>query len=355
MARKKVKKIDTIDSKVMPPYCAQVQIVGVNSEVMIRSFETGPQQVVCRYGVKKGGFAPAEAEQMIKDVVRYQNLLKRVRVPLPPIDDIYIESDYFTDRAIIIKESLWTGDEVADILRQVNPKRHKKFIVAAVRSMCQIVARVCRHHKNWQVKVGIDPRSTNFTVDKNGKMWFVDLFPPRFYTRGNFLVEWPVPKSELGKELGRFKHFDVRGMYLCMLAQLSRMRPELKLLFEKIVFSELKKHMGKKDFTKIMQEYQETPWIQLRSLLQQKNLHPTDKKKAKEIIVQALEQKVFGVPYYIYSWREIALELAHFGYVGEEELRKFFSESHFEDRLPEIILSHLQKSLFTFVDRVFKK
>jgi hypothetical protein len=336
------------DNELAPLLSAYVWRGGINSEIVYHHYADGTKKTVARYGAKKSGFTLEEAIEMMKDLVEYQTQLEAHGVPLPAIEKIAVEHDSREgNRAVLVKVSPWTGKEVRRIIQEANVETQLPLIEKLVRDMCAILKPLCAVRRSgWDVKVGIDPRCTNFTVDPQGQMWFVDLFPPRYHKEQGRIVEWPEPQSELGKQLGAFKHFDVRGIILCTTAQLARIKPELKDFFEKIVVEEMKDIMTVAEYEEFVAELKETPWMRLRTLLATRV--PLDSKhytEAVEIITTAAQKEVFGVRYSIYTLRELALELAFAGVLSQDELDWFFKNSHFEDELPGEVIKNLERWL----------
>ena len=143
------------------------------------------------------------------------------------------------------------------------------------------------------------------------KIGFVDVFPPRYRLKSGPLVEWPEPHSSLGRTLGYFKHYDVRGIILCFLSQLGRANPTLRASFESMVLGSLDKLLSEKERVFFVQGFEQTSWKKVRSLLSARSpVSSEDKRHIITLIKGASHEQVFGYPYYVYGLREIALELA---------------------------------------------
>lgn len=323
---------------------------GINSKIVYERYPTGKILVVARYGEKKGSFTFHEASDVYRDLLQYQAELKARKVPLPPIERILIEYDHAAERASVLKVAPWTGFDVQGLIREANPTRDQRNILRYAREMARILVPVCKDRlAGWETKVGIDPRCSNFTVDQRGKMWFVDLFPARYRKHGQPIIEWPEPKNELGRRLGYFKHYDVRGIALCTIAQLSRALPALRIDFETVVVRELSRAMSPSERETFERDLKKTPWHRLRKLLRVKKPTPDTLAAIRGLIERAATEQVFGVEYNVYTLRELALELAASGRMGAEQLEAFFKASHFEDDLPEATIRDLQNRLLSFM------
>ena len=325
---------------------------GINSDVTFHNFPDGSREVTVRYGLAKGGFEKKEALEMLEDILVYHQELEKRDVPLPEIKDKKVEFDSEVNKHTIVKVVPWTGAEVGKLIETSDWEKERETIEKLVKRMLEIITPICRERKSgWETEIGIDPRSANFTLDGQNKLWFIDLFPPRFRKNGVAIVEWPWPKGKLGTTLGYFKHFDVRGILLCLLAHLARVKPEAKSRFEELMLEEAKKMMTEKELAEFAGELQRTAWVKLRNLLKKNKSGTNFFQDAREIISSAIRDKVFDVDYNIYTLREIATELAAERLISVEELEDFFRASHFEDQLTEEQEKRLQVMLLNFLQR----
>ena len=230
------KKIDSNNGplKFIPLYKAWTQKVGVNSDILLHHYyENQENKIVARFGVEKGGFNFEEGVEMMYDIIQYQKELRKYNIPLPKIEDIFLEYHPLGKRAFIVKISPWSGNDIEKVIERCHLKEDRRFIKMIVQKMCDIIKPLCLDRINkWETRVGIDPRCSNFTINGEGEIGFVDLFPPRYRKNNEPIIEWPEPKSLLGKRLGYFKHFDIRGIILCATAQLSKIKPEMKTILK---------------------------------------------------------------------------------------------------------------------------
>lgn len=344
MPTKRFENLKFNKQDLVPAYQVLLEKGGYNAEIMYAAFADGRTEVTARYGAKKGGFTYNEALDKYRDLLQYQLELETCRVPLPKILKIVIEYDHAAERAMVLKTSAWTGKDVHCLLGELDARRDRKKILSLVRQMCRILVPLCKDRlAGWETRVGIDPRASNFTLDERGKMWFVDLFPPRYRKQGQPIIEWPEPKNELGRRLGYFKHYDVRGIMLCTMAQLARVKPELKADFEAGVIGEMSKAFSPKEKKDFASGLAAAPWKRIRGLARRKG--NSARALMANTIRGAVAEKVFGIDYYVYTLREIALELAGLGWLKKDSLEKFFRDSHFEDELPGAVLAELAERL----------
>ena len=334
-----------------PAYEAWVQKRGTNSEISLRHyFDSGERKIVARYGGQKGGFSYKEALQTMQRLSTYQKYLEDLNVPISPMEQLILEYNPTSRRAVITKISPWVGSEVTTLFERID-KKNLPFARRLIGNMLSILQPVCRaRRKGWETRIGIDPRVANFTLDAAGKMWFVDIFPPRYRHRSGPLVEWPAPKSQLGHTLGYFKHYDVRGIVLCFLSQLGRANPAHRIAFESTVLEFLSKFFSEEERRLFIQGLEQTSWKKVRALLgAHASLTQAHKRQIIALIRGASRELVFGYQYYVYALREIALELTSAGLMSNESLEDFFRKSHFEDELPSRNLQKLEKQLSSVI------
>src|SRR3989344_9028006 len=269
MKTKKTKRPNTRElARYAPAYETWVQKLGTNSEISLRHyFDYGERKIVARYGGQKGGFSYKEALQIMQRLSTYQKYLEDLNVPISPMEQLILEYDPVSRRSVITKVSPWVGSEVTTILERADQK-NIPFVRSLIGNMMSILQPVCNARwKGWETRIGIDPRVANFTLDAVGKMWFVDIFPPRYRHKSSPLVEWPVPKSNLGATLGYFKHYDVRGIILCFLSQLGRANHAHRVAFELMVFESLDKLLSEKERDSFIKGLENTSWKNVRVLL----------------------------------------------------------------------------------------
>ncbi len=336
-------KLRNIGGKItlLPVHQTYVQPGGYNAEIEYLVFPNGKISILARYGAKKGGFSYHEALDKYRDLIQYQAELIARKLPMPEIERIVIEYDHAAEKAMVLKTSPWTGKNALDLLQELDEEKDKDQIQELVREIYKILMPVVNDRlAGWETKVGIDPRCSNFTVDEAGKMWFVDIFPPRYRRQGQPIIEWPEPKSDMGRKLGYFKHYDVRGIILCATAQLARVKPRLKYDFEAWVFEYLKTEFNEEEIKEFKTMLEDSVWRKLRNSLQGGDL-PT----ARRLIEAADQEKICGLEYNVYALRELALEMAAMGKMEMRELDDFFRASHFEDILPVATIEALKKRL----------
>ena len=330
-----------------PAYQAWTQTEGANSSILIHHHEAeNLLKVVSRFGHKKGGFTFDEAVMVLDDVFAYRQELEELGVPMPVIEDMYVEYHSRDKRAEIARISEWTGNDVSKILRHIVMPKHREYLEAIALDMCNILSLVCHDRlKGYETRLGIDPKCNNFTLDRKGDMRFVDIFPPRLRKNRIPLVEWPQPQSDLGRDLGYFKHYDVRGIMLGLLAQASRIRPDLRAVLESLILENFRSIFSEKEFKEVVKEYVTLPWLNFRELIKDENVRLLNLDAIEEIIRRAPETLVYGVNYHAYALRELAVECGYAGLMSQKELNEFFNKSHFENALSKKLIAELQEIL----------
>lgn len=314
-----------------PIFFARKEFDGTNSEIREHHYPDGTKLVVTRLGARKGGFTFDEAHGIARDVREYHETLLALGVCAPEISGLFVEYEPSLDRSVVVKTSPWAGHEVKKLILESDSERDRDTIIDHVKEMVAITKPIGKkRHSGYELMVGIDPHASNYIRSEAGKMHYVDLFPARIRKDGKAIVEWPHPKTETGEILGRFKHFDIRGIMLIMSAQLARLKPRLKSAFEHAVFEEFRDVLTKEEYAAFKNELANTPWMRLR-----RELESGEHVRGVKLIHESLDARPFGIDYNIYTLREMALELAALGIMKQEELESFFKASHFEDMLPD--------------------
>ena len=328
-----------------PIFFAKKEFDGMNSEIREHHYPDGKRLVVTRLGARKGGFSFEEAHEIVQNALQYQKELEECGVPLPAIENIVVEYEPMINRSVVVKSSPWVGHEVKKMIEECDYKSDCTRIDELVAQMIDITKKIAhKRHDGYELSVGIDPQASNYIIDDEGIVRYVDLFPTRIRKDGSPIVEWPAPQTDLGHDLGHFKHFDLRGIMLTKTAQLARLKPELKERFEKTVFDSFKEVLTGEEHTAFLSELEKTPWMRVRTHLKNK-----DQESLMKEIDTALDARPFGIDYNVYTLREIALELAYAGLIDKETLATFFSHTHFEDELPR---EHLEEALKILRDAV---
>lgn len=330
-----------------------IQRGGFNSEILHVHYTDGGKKVVKRIGAKRGGFSLERAKEIAYDVIRYQNLLIDLGVPMPPVEKVNLEYSVVDEQTTILVTSEWTGIDIEIVLNAWHSEHDPEgeTLVPLIRELCTVLKRVCKDTISvWEVQTGIDPKPSNFTLDETGKLWYVDPFPPRYHKEGIPIIEWTEPKTELGRTLGYFKYFDIRGLILGFTSQLARIRPELKTLFEMVTLQEFSDVVSAYDYKNFLSELATTPWRMLREILIISPFSEDNRQYAIELICNSSQKKICGVDYSVYTLREIALELASCGQMSKDDLERFFRDSHFEDDMRDEKLTSLQRTLCNFLN-----
>ncbi|HEY9585590.1 MAG TPA: hypothetical protein VJJ02_03320 [Candidatus Paceibacterota bacterium] len=330
-----------------------VQRGGFNSEIFHIHYTEGGRKVVeKRVGAKRGGFEFTQAGEIARDVLQYQHELVSLGVSMPEIERLALNCDVRDGQTLIYLVAPWTGLDMEVIINQWRMDRDPtcSTVRHLVREMCALLKRVCTDRLTaWDVRVGIDPKASNFTLDETGQVWYVDPFPPRYRKYGKPIIEWTMPKTELGNILGYFKYYDVRGILLGFTAQLARVKPSLKKIVEDVALEEFRGTVPEAEWAEFCNELSRSPWRLLREALHRED----DEKRARaeDIIRHCVTDEIFGIDYHVYTLREIALELAYAGVMTSTQMEKFFQDSHFEERLPDERIKELQSVLCTFIGK----
>lgn len=326
---------------------------GFNSEILHIHEENGGRKIIKRIGGKRGGFEISRAEEIAHDIMVYQNKLIDLGIPMPSIEKVSIEYELPKRHASVLMTTKWTGFDAEMFIDKWSLvfDNDLQLMNKLVKDMCSILGCVSKSRiSGWETEFGIDPKPSNFTVDNNGILWYVDPFPPRYRKNGKPIIEWFDLKTETGEKIGYFKYFDMRGVILGLIEQLSRIKPQLKDFFENTILSAFGflNIVSKEEYTCFLMELAKAPWNDFREAIY-KNFEGKNSNRAKEIIKESSEIELFGVNCGVYVLRRIALELTYCGRMFPLEMESFFKKSHFEDEISDSKLKSLQEILCAYV------
>lgn len=302
----------------------QVQLLpsGYNTDVSLIVRDNGDKEVVKVIGVKKSLSDEAAAREFIFDVITYRNCLAvRGSEHIPEISDAYLLQNKVENRWQVVYHMPYVGKDVAEVIVGAEDFEDIKDVLEKMLELLNIFL-ADRHLEPYEINVGVDPKPANFSIFR-GKIFFFDFVPPRYRKGNKAIVEYPMPTTPQGYELGYFKHFDIRGVLLILQSQLSRLRSEWRDSFKALIIE--KAPDCAKDF--------------LRNGLW--NLFPDfSHRRAKRVIASFTDRD-------IYTMREMVADLALRRGYSSDDVDRFFRLSHFEDGIEQDRLTQLKGVLLT--------
>jgi len=291
---------------------------GFNSIVKLILYN-GSNYVIKIIGSKKDPLSKSDAEELLADLEVYHKLLAGTGINMPEILKSEVISADGTPGQYVIAQLLpFVGCNVESIFRNGNLQEVRECLVKMwAEVLCPLFSQ--RHNGTTHLEIGIDPKPANFTLH-NDEMYFVDLMPPRFRKYGIPLVEYPVPVTVEGQEVGYHKHFTVAGMLRVLYLQLCRLRPQFHAMFYctlRLLLEDM--DAGRADFM----EYIE--------------MIPDVSTLSSEFILEKISKT--ACPYQI---RCLAVNL-----LGHDQnlLERVFQLTHFEDGIPNQTLDEVRAIL----------
>lgn len=171
-------------------------------------------------------FGVDEAQEIVDIMAEYYEFLKKLGVPVPDLYSVSRRDQQVVERAAD------GGDNLQKLLadKTISLEEAASLILKAS-------AGILRQGENPQV--GIDPHPANWCL-KEGKLVFVDLFPPYFARKNNPLAGFPQP-STIEEICGNYeRYYTAIGIFRLLRFNLVRIAGfEAEKIIRDELFSEL--------------------------------------------------------------------------------------------------------------------
>lgn len=179
------------------------------------------------------------AEQLASDIEMYWHMLRERGVPVP---------SFLQTKAYPYPRSTQDGWRVTEVSSFCGESLRSYFEGASVKECLEIVRQLTfiltglfPNSNDFTLNLTIDPVLSNFARNETGRISYIDFIPPRLSTKDRTLVAFPssrkIPKKDW--DFLRFRHLDARGLIIIFLAQTSRIRPELRPQFLRLLLEDL--------------------------------------------------------------------------------------------------------------------
>lgn len=279
----------------------------------------GSNRFIKVIGGKKGHMTRDEAENMATNIEMYNQVLHDVGVPVAQSCEVRFLYDEDEGDYKILHIAPYLGHDAEYWLRQ-----KREVMRETVAHLIEPVRSILSHTlRGTEVSVGFDPKPANFARIRGGTRFsFIDTMPPRFRKGRQTLVEYPEPKSPVGKSLAYFRFFDQRGILHVLFVQLCRLRPLQRPFFFKKIAEVAR------DFN-VEQYFLESPAARFA------RSNPKHR-------LQIIEQLEASDMYWL---RDIACHLCWENLLNQRALDEFFRLTHFNDGLPDQTVEAAQKKL----------
>jgi len=294
-----------------------------NSYVLKAKHPDGSAEVIKIY-FEKRKLTKKQATIFVGHVLTYCDKLRNLKVCLPPDKGIVLLP--INGRLVVIHISPFMGESLE---RNFRFAESEKDIIKNMKMTFDCLGDLMKKDKGDRMNVGIDLIPRNFVSDDGKKAIYVDLVPPKIKVGSNYLLEIPEPKDPLTRKIGIFRHYSKLGVMIVFLVQLCRLKPHYYQVYENEITAYLER-IG-----------QESTLRKFQNRLVKRSVTATS---ADIPVIKSLSFKN------IYDLREIACFYAYQGLITKEELRDFFSDSHFQDKpLTKKVVNELKKRLIKAV------
>lgn len=155
----------------------------------------------------------------------------------------------------------YAGENIDKILRDKNGDGSEELFSR----VCQCIRGVLLHSD--ELEVGLDGLLSNFCVDSEGKVQFIDYVPALCVFRGTLYVHYPNPKSAEEIDIEKKRKFTPLGIIRRMHFSARTIHPELQTSF----FSALENTLGKEFARKIEEYFGALKFRTIQQLLQKKD------------------------------------------------------------------------------------
>jgi len=230
------------------------------------------------FGEKANGFLPDHAYQMTQQMKNYMRIANGLNIPISPIVGMYIGHNGHEGRV-----NFYQVVERLDhsLGHQIREKTQPKDVI-----FHQLNQYMEYYNRVWSddSPISLDPVPDNYCPDENGKLYLVDLMPPRQKTPDGLISEWPEPPAE-------FREF-IEKRYFVPQIQARVVRAQL-----------LRATLGREDIssqeiTDMMAKHWRSDWVQASLVSGSEMDHvlsspkPTDVDTLRVISAEAVKSKV---------------------------------------------------------------
>jgi hypothetical protein len=176
----------------MPNLETEVIHTGFHSIIRQGTLTSGDIYLSKHYGEKaERGFEIPLALDMITLMKRFVDIAEELEIPIAKPHGYYISDNHFPGLANVVEVVPHKGNNLLERCR--NPQISDTEIRGDLRQYLALFKTV------WSrgFPISLDPPPANFSVDTNGKAWYIDCMPPRqICAGGTVLSEWPAPPPE---------------------------------------------------------------------------------------------------------------------------------------------------------------
>lgn len=299
-----------------------------NSFILYATNGKGDNEVIKIYGETRE-IPIDQSGKILMNLVSYSERLAADGVSIAPLtqDCLTIQLNNASGRFNIILKTPFLGNSYEQLIL-VAPGQ--KECVQLLRNILNSLGRLLPQAKGSRLKHGVDLIPRNF-VGTDRHTTYVDLMPPKIFSNGKYLLEWPEVTDALTRRVGIYRHYDKLGIMQVLLVQMCKLRPEFYEAFAKEIFRYLKRIGEPATAQKFRDRY-------VPNSLTGRN---GDRQKISQFTFRR-----------IYDLREAACYYAHLGLMTKKELLDLFNASHFQDKpIPDAVMKRLRGMLIDAINR----
>ncbi len=157
--------------------------------------ELSPMNILEKhYGPKAQGFELSQAQEISDRIRSFMDIASAIDIPVPPlfVDHVICKNGH-PDKFDLLEYVPNVGKNLLQEIEQRVTDHKPDQAHEYFRTYLQYFRRV------WEAgfPISLDPPLTNFCVDNNNQLWYVDCMPPRQrLDDGTYISEWPTPPPE---------------------------------------------------------------------------------------------------------------------------------------------------------------
>ncbi|MDZ7798802.1 MAG: hypothetical protein U5L76_04290 [Patescibacteria group bacterium] len=306
------------------PYIVQRTFLDSHNSYVLQAKHPDGTSEVLKIYFEKRKLTKRQATIFVGHVLTYCDKLRDLKVCLPPDKGIVLLP--INGRLAVIHISPFMGESLE---RNIRFAKSEEDIIRNMDITFTCLGNLMKNGRSDRMSVGIDLIPRNFVSHDGEKAIYVDLVPPKIKVGSKYLLEIPEPKDPLTHKIGIFRHYSKLGVMIVFLVQLCRLKPQYYEVYE----DEIIKYLEKMKLSKTADKF--------RKRLVKTSITGTT---ADVPVIKNLE---FAD---IYDLREIACYYCYKDLMTREELRYFFSDSHFQDKpLTKKVVNELKNRLIKAV------
>ena len=146
-----------------------------------------------RYGPKAHGFLMQDAAHIVTHMRNFSHIASEIGLPVVQAAGHVIYNNGHEGRVDLAEYVPNMGQNLLTVMGEET----KNGNIAQATSYFEQYLGMFRRVWNDGFRISLDPPLTNFCVDSQQKLWYVDCMPPRQKLKdGSYISEWPTPPEQ---------------------------------------------------------------------------------------------------------------------------------------------------------------